>query len=823
MTEFNGTANENNNVPEIKTATVQNAVASSNSIDEVIKKVTDMNMSAVNDDEGKISENEAEPITVQPNMPIVAAKPITPAQPAPAVAATPVATAQPAPAATPVATAQPAPVAATPVATAQPAPAVAKPVATAQPAPAVAKPVATAQPAPAVAATPVATAQPAPVATPVATAQPAPAAVKPAVAAQPAPKPIKIDESSFSNAIAFDAVPTTSHVPVQTTQTATAQPAPAAVVKPAATVQPAQATAQPAPAAAVKPAVAAQPAQAATQPAQATAQPAPAAVVKPAATAQPAQAATQPAQATAQPAPAAVVKPAATVQPAPVQPIAQQQQPAPYVPYVQPYMQSMTPVAPVNQIPYYNGSPAMNGYSAPAYPPQQYSQYYGYPQQPVPVQPSVPAQQPAPVQQPSAPAQQYDQPMPQPQMPLKKKNYGAAVYITLIVLLMLFFIWILYDYGSGKIVVHRDNSSTTSSEYNPDTSSDTESKDTSSNDGVKPIETDDGDGVDPDGPTLTLNPIDESSEYSARAAFKRTNPSVVSVLVFENDKKMEKDFSSEGSGVIISANGYIVTNSHVILNSKNQHGVQVVLSDETVYNAKVVGFDTRTDLAVLKIKATNLVPANFADSDLVEIGEDVIALGNPGGIEFSHSLTKGIVSAVNRSVSTDNYVKYIQTDAAINPGNSGGPLLNLHGQVLGINTIKIVDEQYEGMGFAIPSRVVKSIVDDLITKGYVQNRVRLGIKGQAIDLLTAEKYGIKGGINIIEFTDDSAFAGSMAQVNDIIIKLGDTEIDCFATLYEELETYKPGDKAQITVYRPSEKKNIDITITLLADTGQSQN
>lgn len=485
--------------------------------------------------------------------------------------------------------------------------------------------------------------------------------------------------------------------------------------------------------------------------------------------------------------------------------------------YTQPVQQAipvMTPVnnMSVNNIPVYPQyqtqypQPRYQTQYQPQYQPAYPQQYYGYQG----VSQQIPSPMPMPVT--------YGAAVP-PQKPVKKKNVGAAVYVSCIFLLMAAFITAFVYYGLDKISGGgaADNSGTSSSSGKDDTSS-------IGGTAASTTEPDEVDtGVNPDGPNVTLEEVAQHGEYSARAAFKKIDPSVVSVLVYENDKEMKNDYTSEGSGVIISKDGYIVTNSHVILNQKNKSGIQVVLWDENVYTATVVGFDTRTDLAVLKIKAGKLIPASFVDSDLLEIGEDVIAVGNPGGIEFSHSLTRGVISAVNRTVSTDNYVKYIQTDTAINPGNSGGPLTNLYGQVVGINTIKIVDEEYEGMGFAIPSRVVKSIIDDLITKGYVQDRVRIGIKGQSIGFIDADRYGLKGGISIMEFTDDSSFAGTAAKKNDIIAYLNDTEIDCFATLYGELEKYKPGDSVKITLYRPSEAKKIDVTIILLADTGQSQN
>ena len=168
-------------------------------------------------------------------------------------------------------------------------------------------------------------------------------------------------------------------------------------------------------------------------------------------------------------------------------------------------------------------------------------------------------------------------------------------------------------------------------------------------------------------------------------------------------------------------------------NSKTAYAIKVVTYDGKEYTAGVVGFDSRTDFAVLKlVDAKDLKAATFGDSDKITQGEDIIIIGNPGGIEYKNSMTKGIVSALNRDASNKNIVKYIQTDAAINPGNSGGPAVNNYGQVIGIASAKIADEKYESMGFCIPSAQVKKIVDSLIKNGYVEGRVKIGISGKAV-------------------------------------------------------------------------------------------
>lgn len=341
-------------------------------------------------------------------------------------------------------------------------------------------------------------------------------------------------------------------------------------------------------------------------------------------------------------------------------------------------------------------------------------------------------------------------------------------------------------------------------------------------------------GVNPDGPSITLKAqpkdIDDSNKYDSKTAYKKINPSVVAVIT-EQGSAVENGVSgtktSQGTGIIISEDGYVVTNSHVIGDSK-KYTVKVAFSEEEEYKATVVGYDTRTDLAVLKIDAgKKLTPAEFADSGEVEVGQDVAAIGNPGGINFSNSLTRGIISALNRKVD-DSSVGFLQTDAAINPGNSGGPLVNLAGQVIGINTIKIVDTEYEGMGFAIPSQSVKEVADDIISRGYVSGRVRIGITGMAITKLTAQANGVPTGILIDEFTDDSPLPKQGVKKNDIITKIDGVEVTGFSRFYSELAEHEPGDEVTLTIYRIPEKqggegKTFDVKIKLLEDKGETQN
>ena len=334
--------------------------------------------------------------------------------------------------------------------------------------------------------------------------------------------------------------------------------------------------------------------------------------------------------------------------------------------------------------------------------------------------------------------------------------------------------------------------------------------------------------ADPNGPKLQTedHPGGDEGQLSAEQVYAGASPSVVGIVIYDKNAGVGSDQKGEGSGIVLSEDGYIVTNSHVVGDSK-QYGVKVVLSDKTEYAGTVVGYDTRTDLAVVKADAKGLTPAKFGNSDQTAVGAWVMAIGNPGGLDFAMSLTRGVVSAVNRSVgSTSNLVGYIQTDAAINPGNSGGPLLNMYGQVIGINTSKIVATGYEGMGFAIPINTAKSVIDDLISLGYVSGRVRLGMTGKVVGKYQAEIYGVPQGIMIQEIADDSDLGNQGIQAGDIITKVNGVDIDSFSVLYGELTKYKPGDEITLTVYRPKTDKipasTFEKQVKVLEDKGQTQ-
>lgn len=368
------------------------------------------------------------------------------------------------------------------------------------------------------------------------------------------------------------------------------------------------------------------------------------------------------------------------------------------------------------------------------------------------------------------------------------------------------------DSGNSFRLPNKD--STTPFETLPDTSSQGKTHD----------ESDYSDKVNKDysGMKLESNPKDAktNNSYTAAKASEKVSDSVVGILCYSDDVPDQADTttaSSQGSGIIFSQDGYVITNAHVIGNSKTAYAIRVVTSDGKVYKAGVVGYDSRTDIAVLKMDdAKGLTPATFGDSSQLEVGQDIIVVGNPGGLDYQNTTTKGVISALNRKLSTSSLTKYIQTDAAINPGNSGGPLVNYYGQVVGITTSKIVSETYEGMGFAIPSQTVKNIVDTLVKNGYVEGRVKIGISGIAVTSDQASNYNIPQGIYVQSIVSGGPCDGTSLKEGDIITEVDGETITSFADVYAILETHKPGDKIKVKYYSSSSGDG-EVEITLQED------
>ncbi|MCR5122203.1 MAG: trypsin-like peptidase domain-containing protein [Ruminococcus sp.] len=305
-------------------------------------------------------------------------------------------------------------------------------------------------------------------------------------------------------------------------------------------------------------------------------------------------------------------------------------------------------------------------------------------------------------------------------------------------------------------------------------------------------------------PELEGKYVESDGSYTSAGLAKAVLPSVVQIKAFTSDSI---NAASQGSGIIMSEDGYIVTNAHVINDA--DLGVTVMLYDKAEFAAKVVGRDDSSDIAVLKISTTGLTPAQFADSDACELGDEVVAIGSPAG--FENSVTKGIVSGLKRQIHAENATRTmecIQIDAAINPGNSGGPLFNMWGQVIGITSSKLVSTSYDNIGFSITINSAKPIIEELIASGYILDRGRIGIVYSAISEETAKMYGIVPGLYIREIDQDCDVANSGLKVGDIITEIAGIEVSTQQNVINVLDGHLAGEKITCKVYRPIlDKKN----------------
>lgn len=321
------------------------------------------------------------------------------------------------------------------------------------------------------------------------------------------------------------------------------------------------------------------------------------------------------------------------------------------------------------------------------------------------------------------------------------------------------------------------------------------------------------------GSNVNIN-IDETAESVVEAVAKKVTPSVVGIRTTTSVRSFfgsSNESTGEGSGVVYSADGYIITNYHVISGAvTNKSGSKIEVFTDTLdsdsYEATVVGYNISTDLAVIKINAKGLTPAEFSDSSKLKVGQYVITVGNPGGLEFMDSVTYGVISGLNRVVSSDSDVKLIQTDAAINPGNSGGALLNTKGQLVGINSSKIVSEEFEGMGFAIPSNTVAEICKNIIEK---QNDPEpyLGISvSEKYNSSVLKYYGYPSGAVVSSVADGSPADNAGLAKGDIITEFGGTEITEYSMLESLLQKCKPGDQVSVKIYRSGRYYSTTVTV-----------
>ncbi len=276
-----------------------------------------------------------------------------------------------------------------------------------------------------------------------------------------------------------------------------------------------------------------------------------------------------------------------------------------------------------------------------------------------------------------------------------------------------------------------------------------------------------------------------------------------------------------GTGVVISEEGYIVTNAHVIYDSQSGLGlaaeIEVLVNDET-YTAGIIGYDVDCDLAVLKIAAEGLTAAEFGDSDNLNLGEDVTAIGNPLGLDLMNTVTKGIVSGLNRTVTiNDKTMSLIQTDTAINEGNSGGPLINKYGQVIGINSSKMSsgglgEASIEGICFAIPSNKVSDVVEDFMNYGYIKGKPQLGISCRDVTEDISEMYGMPVGVYVIEVTEGSAAEKAGLKKSDIITAVDGVKVKTATELTAQKNLHTAGDEIELTFMRNGEEMTAKLTL-----------
>ncbi len=319
-------------------------------------------------------------------------------------------------------------------------------------------------------------------------------------------------------------------------------------------------------------------------------------------------------------------------------------------------------------------------------------------------------------------------------------------------------------------------------------------------------------------------------ELTSQEIIALATPSVVGIrtMVEQNYGYFfgTQTYEGVGSGFIITSDGYVVTNYHVIADAVS---IKVILSDGTEYEAEIVGYDQLSDVAVLKVDAQNLPALVIGNSDVVVEGDTVIAIGCPSGIDLAGTATRGMVSKVNRDISiTDAYgrvqkkMSVIQIDAAINPGNSGGPLLNSRGEVIGINTLKLSSTSYEGIGFALPINGVMKLVDQICENGavvdrpsdsFVTGKAMLGVSGDTITEAESKYYELPLGVCVYFLTPGAPAQQAGIKRSDIIVAFDGKDVTTYEELEELIASKRPGDKVVVKVYRDSEYKEFEVTLT----------
>jgi len=308
-------------------------------------------------------------------------------------------------------------------------------------------------------------------------------------------------------------------------------------------------------------------------------------------------------------------------------------------------------------------------------------------------------------------------------------------------------------------------------------------------------------------PTAEANVVRDGA-LSLQQIYSDNIAAVVSILC------TGRNSSSTGSGVVLTADGYIVTNHHVVEGAQN---IQVLFHDNRQLTAQLIGADSISDIAVLQVSATDLPHAQLGDSASLQVGDAVVAIGDPLGTELRGTMTDGIISAINRDVNVNGRtMNLIQTNAALNSGNSGGPLLNCYGQVIGINTMKMGDSMsvagVEGLGFAIPSNTVGSIVNQIITQGFVSGRPYLGIQGETVTSFYQFYYGLPYGLYINNVEENSPAAQVGLRAGDVLVGINNSRISGVEDYERLLYSSEPGDQWTITIYRDYRQYTASVTL-----------
>ncbi|WP_294472984.1 trypsin-like peptidase domain-containing protein [uncultured Intestinimonas sp.] len=310
-----------------------------------------------------------------------------------------------------------------------------------------------------------------------------------------------------------------------------------------------------------------------------------------------------------------------------------------------------------------------------------------------------------------------------------------------------------------------------------------------------------------DGTVLTLAAKPEGTPLSFQEIYRRVNPSIVSIRAGLSYGE------AQGTGVIMTDTGYIITNAHVI---EGAGQVEVSLADGRVLPAQLVGSDNPTDLAVLKVEGDGLTPAVFGDSEAMEVGDVVVAIGNPMGEQLRGTMTDGILSAINRDMVVDGEsMSLLQTTAALNTGNSGGALINDQGQVIGITNMKLVSTVYdntlEGLGFAIPTATVKPVVDALIQSGHVTGRPTLGVTVRALYDWEKEDRGVDGGVLVVSVSQGSDAQGKL-QADDILLTANGTDLNTSGDLLDLRDGLAVGEAIRFRVDRAGERLEVSVAL-----------